>query len=41
MLNAFSLLAMCFMMTLTLQVAAFSNPPDVPQARASLGRVRQ
>jgi hypothetical protein len=41
MLNAFSLVAMCFMMTLILQVADFSNPQDAPQARASRGRVRQ
>ncbi len=33
--KTFSLLAMCFMMTLTLQAAGFSNPHDEPQARAS------
>lgn len=35
MLKTFSLLVMCFIMTLTLQAAGFSNPQDGSQARAS------
>jgi hypothetical protein len=35
MRKAFSLLVMCFMMTITLQAAGFSNPQDGQQARAS------
>ena len=35
MLKTFSLLAMCFMMTLSLQAAGFSNPQDGSQASAS------
>ena len=33
--KTFLLLAMCFMMTLSLQAAGFSNPQDGPQASAS------
>lgn len=33
--KTFSLLAMCFLMTLSLQAAGFSNPQDGPQASAS------
>jgi hypothetical protein len=35
MLKTFSLLAMCFMMTLTLQAAGFSDPQEGTLARAS------